>query len=122
VADAYSSGPIVFLSSYDIGKEKPEFQIKEAIDRLNTANRNRNREDGDGDDDDGRKHNYGAILSRNYIDALGGDECGTDDKNGVDVCAFWKKASHRCMGNQGAHPDLIAFDVQEALYSLLEDD
>jgi hypothetical protein len=101
VAAAYS-GPILFVSNYDRGKVAPATQIKEAIDGLNR---------------DGRK-NARAILSRKYIDVLG-HECGTEVVGGMGVCAQ-KRQAHRCMGKYGAHPDLIAFDVQEALYSLMD--
>jgi hypothetical protein len=101
VAAAYS-GPILFVSNYDIGKVYSATQIKEAIDALNR---------------DGRK-NARAILSRKYIGVLG-HECGTQIRVRKGVCAQ-KHSAHRCMGNSGAHPDLIAFDVQEALYSLMD--
>jgi hypothetical protein len=103
VAAAYS-GPILFVSSYDFGKVNSATQAKETIDGLNR---------------DGRK-NARAILSRKYIDVLG-HECATQVKKGrkKGVCAQ-KRSAHRCMGNSGGHPDLIAFDVQEALYSLMD--
>jgi hypothetical protein len=102
VAAVYS-GPILFVSNYNQGKLKSATRVKEAIDGLSR---------------DGRK-NAQAILSRKYIGVLG-HECASDKKVEVGPCAQ-KKEAHRCMGKYGAHPDLIAFDVQETLYSLLED-
>jgi hypothetical protein len=67
---------------------------------------------------EGRKSTR-AIISRKYIDILV-NECGTDQNQEVGVCLPRAYQSHRCVGKYGGHPDLIAFDIQEAFYSLLD--
>jgi hypothetical protein len=103
VASQYK-GPIVFVSNYDRGKEEPAKEIIRAMDDLiHTRTRT----------------NIRGILSRKYIPFLKNNECGTDDKKGVAQCGIRRAASHRCVGKHGGHPDLIAFDIQDELYSLL---
>jgi hypothetical protein len=70
-----------------------------------------------------------VLSGRAHIEALG-TECGTDGSNIVSECwnagdttPFGRKPQdmHRCTGPGGGHPDLLAWDVVEALHELLAD-
>lgn len=96
-------GPIVFVSNYGTGKETEAKEVVKAVEQLGrSANRT----------------NVRSILARKYIPLLKGNECGTQAKNSVGICGADQSTSHRCTGTGGGHPDLIAFDVQEELFSL----
>jgi hypothetical protein len=69
--------------------------------------------------------NVRAIDSRKYVDVLG--ECGSAGgrlQTGPSACWNNKTAGnmHRCTGIHGGHPDLIAWDVIEAVYELVSED
>jgi hypothetical protein len=97
-------GPIVFASNYDHRKTE-SFQI--VLQALRTIKLRTNRT------------NLVGIWSRKYMAALGGNECGTEIRQGVGTCRRPRVMSHRCVGPNGGHPTLIAHDIQEALYSFL---
>ena len=68
-----------------------------------------------------------VVHSRAHIEALG-HECGSDGMTEIGLCwnrdettPYGRKPSdmHRCTGPQGGHPDLLAWDVVEALHTLL---
>lgn len=102
------SGPIVFLSSYEFGFSEHAHKILEFLENLKHETN--------------RTNLYG-ILSRKYIDtALGGNECGClhENRKRGGACERECRDCHRCVGLNGGHPTLIAHDVQEALYSMLE--
>lgn len=108
LAHAYR-GPIVFVSNYDVGKVAPATKILQVIREISEG---------------GGRSNVVGIMSRRYIQELGGNECGTDvrqtNRSTVPDCGARHARSHRCVGRAGGHPSLIAHDVQEALFSLLE--
>lgn len=107
LAHAYR-GPIVFVSNYDVGKVSPAAKILQVMDEISESS---------------RRSNLVGIMSRRYINELGGNECGTDvrltNRTTVPDCGTRRSRSHRCVGKAGGHPSLIAHDVQEALFSLL---
>jgi hypothetical protein len=103
VAEAFSN-PIVFASNFDIGREEMAQSIVRSIDVIQNQT--------------GRT-NIQGILSRTYIPDLNGTECGTNDHFQVGKCEQ-RKTAHRCAGPKGGHPSLIAWDIQEALFSMLE--
>ena len=68
-----------------------------------------------------------VVHSRAHIEALH-HECGSDGMTDIGLCwnrdettPYGRKPSdmHRCTGPQGGHPDLLAWDVVEALHRLL---
>jgi hypothetical protein len=103
VAGAFP-GPVVFASNYDVGKSASSKLILQAIEDIKLRT---------------NRTNLAGVLARNYLSALGGNECGTEIRNGVGDCGRFRAASHRCVGPNGGHPTLIAHDVQELLYSFL---
>jgi hypothetical protein len=67
-----------------------------------------------------KRHNRTNVYflpSRRYIDMMD-QECGARFKLNVSICDNGPAARsmHRCMGSQGGHPDLVAWDVTEFLY------
>jgi hypothetical protein len=71
--------------------------------------------------------NIVVVDARRHVAQLG--ECGSDQIRGMGVCfnegdhnpkGRNPNAMHRCTGAKGGHPDLIAWDVMEALFRLLE--
>eukprot|EP00797_Seminavis_robusta_P003058 Sro1191_g250910.2 (170) ;mRNA; r:14848-15357 len=86
--------------------------------------------------------NLRAINGRQYITALEEEfhtsstssserlpvyECSTDTRHNVSTCitdteSYRFRNGHRCMGQRGGHPDLIAWDLIDSLHDLLEDD
>jgi hypothetical protein len=60
--------------------------------------------------------NVQMVNGRAYIGMLG--ECSTDNWLSVGVCST-DASSHRCVGDRGGHPDLLAWDIVEALDGLL---
>lgn len=102
-------GPIVFVSNYDVGKVSPATKIFQVMEEISESS---------------QRNNLVGIMSRRYISELGGNECGTDVRHTTNLsavpdCGPRHARSHRCVGNAGGHPSLIAHDVQEALFSLL---
>jgi hypothetical protein len=57
-----------------------------------------------------------------YIDLLQRD-CGSHERDKISPCVPGKAAAeiHRCLGDQGGHPDLIAWDVSEFLAGVLHE-
>jgi hypothetical protein len=103
VADVFP-GPIVFVSNYDHRKIESTQIIMQALKGINLRT---------------NRTNLVGISSRKYMAALGGNECGTEIRQGVGTCRRPRVMSHRCVGPSGGHPTLIAHDIQEALYALL---
>jgi hypothetical protein len=99
---AVFSKPIVFASNFDIGREKMAKSILRAIDDIKKQS--------------GRT-NIEGILSRKYIPLLNNTECGTNDS--VGRCQQ-RLTAHRCSAPKGGHPSLIAWDIQEALFEMLD--
>ena len=74
------------------------------------------------------RSNIRFVYSRKHVEVLG--ECSTDDHTGGAVClsAADKQPEgmrqsydmHRCTGYGGGHADLVAWDLMEELYDLLE--
>jgi len=105
LSDSYH-GPIIFATNFAVPTGSAHDQIAETIETIKQKH---------------NRTNLKFISSRGHIAALGGHECGTENRLGVGVCVRQWAASHRCMGIAGAHPDLIAFDVQEALFNMLNE-
>lgn len=71
------------------------------------------------------RDNIKIVDARKHIEVLG--ECGSDDMHGIGVCleAGDKSVSrdptemHRCTGEKGGHPDLVAWDIVEELHHIL---
>ena len=70
------------------------------------------------------RHNLSTIYGRKYIDMMK-MECGADAKS-TGLCyedsdknvSREANSMHRCVGSQGGHPDLIAWEVAEKLNAL----
>jgi hypothetical protein len=65
-----------------------------------------------------------AIDARHYISNMQRKECGSDQSRKVGTCytdssKMEYRNAHRCMGDKGGQPDLVAWDVIEALWELL---
>ena len=56
------------------------------------------------------------VNSRRHIDAMG-KECSSNNHYGVQDCGK-NRNGHRCNGPHGGHPDIVAWDVIEAIYNL----
>lgn len=70
----------------------------------------------------GRTNLY-AINARDHIVQLGGAECSSDENKLVGTCATRRKSftyssGHKCMGNKGGEPDMVAYDVVETLWQI----
>ena len=69
-----------------------------------------------------KRTNIMAIDARQHVDAIG--ECATVTADKVDSCItdarhdIYKKGT-RCFGAKGSHADLIAWDVVEAIHTLI---
>ena len=95
-------GPVVFVSAFSSKKVRWTREVERFIKR--TASRD----------------NLYCINSRKYIDALG-MECSSKEKSFPALpgrCGNHTE-QHRCNGPLGGHPDLVAFDLAEALRSSL---
>jgi hypothetical protein len=111
VARAYN-GSIVAVSMFAQYAQSHEKNTKREINKLTEGSK-------------GRK-NLRFIPGRKYINGLG-LECGSDTHEGG-TCNERRSSTvkrdprdmHRCMGAHGGHPDLLAFDVVEELFALLE--
>lgn len=99
VAQVYS-GPIVAVSMYAKSAEQQSNKTRAMVAELIR---------------EGRK-NIVYIDGRKYIGELG--ECGSDLKTGDPGHCNEGSPGHRCTGPKGGHPDLIAWDVIESLYTL----
>ncbi|KAG7349889.1 hypothetical protein IV203_012486 [Nitzschia inconspicua] len=61
--------------------------------------------------------NVGLVNGRAYIGMLG--ECSTNEWQKVGVCGT-DSTAHRCIGERGGHPDLLAWDIVEALNDMMK--
>lgn len=112
VAKVYS-GPLVWVSMF-AGHGRNEHQ--EALEQIGFVTLTHNRT------------NLRSVNGRNYIEALGGDECSSNNKVGgdavVSTCVTDRsdpvyENGHRCTGVNGGQSDLVAWDVVEALHDIL---
>lgn len=101
VAMAYA-GPIVYVSMFGTQGEEAYRDALEMQTELRTKH---------------RRHNTEVVHGRKHIELLG-MECGSDVHREVRDCDASDrnpKLAHRCMGRNGGHPDLVAWDVIESL-------
>ena len=108
VAKVYS-GPILsvsMFSEYDVRRHKQGLRKIKSLESSGRAN-------------------IRAIDGRRYVPYLG--ECATDLGFGIGTCLSTDKShlkrhvnGHRCVGRFGGHPDLISWDIAEAIYSLMK--
>ena len=69
-----------------------------------------------------QRNNVRYVDARKYVKLLGECGCLVQDKIRTSgVCTNRKKGRnyHRCMGQYGGHPDLVAWDVLETIYALV---
>jgi len=73
------------------------------------------------------RDNIVFINGRAYVPEIG--ECATDKSDTVGTCSKdfrtaknRGKNGHRCVGENGGHPDLVAWDVVEECYRLMSYD
>lgn len=69
-------------------------------------------------------HNNGKKTKRSSTTSLPVQECSSDTRHIVTTCitnttSYRYQNGHRCMGAYGGHPDLIAWDLIEALHELI---
>mmetsp|Transcript_25345 Transcript_25345/g.58251 ORF Transcript_25345/g.58251 Transcript_25345/m.58251 type:complete len:381 (-) Transcript_25345:29-1171(-) len=64
-----------------------------------------------------KQNNVHLVHGRQYIDQIG--ECGSESWWKTGICAP-SPYLHRCIGNRGGHPDLIAFDAVETINMALD--
>ncbi len=62
------------------------------------------------------RNNIRFVNGRLYVPSLG--ECSSDAANSVRDCED-RISAHRCQGQRGGHPDLVGWDIIEALNELL---
>ena len=105
VASAYN-GPLVWVGMFALYNEQRHQEALRMIRNL--------RKDG--------RTNLHSVDGRKYIKRLG-DECSSNIGNMVSTCQTDRKAwsysnGHRCVGDKGGEPDLIAWDVVETLHEI----
>ena len=99
LAEIYK-GPIVAHSMFcDWGGEYLYWDMYEQVEKL-------------------KEQDYPVRLvnGRQYIPWLG--ECATNNWQSIGVCGD-DETAHRCIGARGGHPDLVAWDVVEAVHELV---
>jgi len=121
MAQAYR-GPIVWLSmfaKYNVGRHKQAVQyIQELSSISNTTTANATTTT--------RRTNLRSVHGRRYIHSdWGGRECSSNVGERVATCITDRKNvvygnGHRCCGDKGGQPDIIAWDVVEALWDVLK--
>lgn len=111
LARAYA-GNIVRLSMMALNKESSHnFALKQI--KKHTAATNRT--------------NLYAINARDHIVQLGGAECSSNNNSAIGTCALKEDGSvyssgHKCMGDKGGEPDMVAYDVVELLWQIFGSD
>jgi hypothetical protein len=100
-ANVYN-GPIVGISmmadwSY---YDQDYSEMKEQVEKISGTNQQRK---------------IKLIHGRRYINELG--ECGTNSWKDIGSCQD-SPDSHRCIGSRGGHPDLILWDMLEAVHDI----
>ena len=108
-AKAYD-GPIVFVSMFSTNQQT---EVEEARQQVEMIRRNNNRT------------NVVFVDARQHVVALH-NECASYNRSGVMDCVVHVRdetdiynSTHRCVGAQGGHPDLVAWDAVEQLHALL---
>jgi len=103
IAQNYTSGPIIFVSSF---QKALEGQAQQHVRRILQKN-------------DTDKFRY--ILSRDYITNpfFKGHEGASIAMNELGPCSPTSGSGHRCVGQHGGYPTLVVYDVQELLFSML---
>jgi hypothetical protein len=100
--EEFPSLPIVAHSMFcDWGGEHLYWDMYDKVQEVNTRDNN---------------NNVRLVNGRQYAPLLG--ECGSNQWQSVGVCED-DATAHRCIGERGGHPDLVAWDVIEAMHDLL---
>lgn len=65
--------------------------------------------------------NLQAVNARQHVAGMNRAECGSDSSSTIGTCftnraGFVYSNGHRCMGDKGGEPDIVAYDVVEALF------
>jgi hypothetical protein len=110
LAEVYS-GPVVAVPMFAMHGQDVKTHAEQAIDYRASRNRTANIE---------------IVDVRRHIQNLG--ECASDATLTVGTCldagdndgGRKPQEMHRCIGKKGGHPDLVAWDVIEHMYKLLE--
>jgi hypothetical protein len=102
------SGPILALSMFAHYDMKRARKVSKKIKKIQESDR----------------INILAIDSRKYVQVLG--ECATDKSAIVSTCSKDFKSpkkrgmnGHRCVGEHGGHPDLVAWDIVEEFHRII---
>jgi hypothetical protein len=102
------AGPVLFVSSY----MKPQYaDAQKVMDSINEVRQLTGRT------------NLAGILSRKYVEMFRGHECAADQMfpyASDRMCSSSGSDGHRCVGPRGGYPTLIAHDVQESLFTLMD--
>ena len=97
---AVYDGPIAYAGMYHMARQEVDAQQAKMIQDLRKS--------------EGRR-NINYIHARKYIELLG-IECGSHGQDATDCYGNAEKERvryHRCVGPEGGHPDLIAWDAME---------
>ena len=101
------SSRLLFLSSFMKGQLKKDRAWARWVDQVRR--------------DHPQGNQVGFIYGRHHIDAVGNE--GSDFRNATEQqpgdadCPSCSSSGHKCVGRYGGHPDLVAFDVAEWLWT-----
>ena len=98
-------GPIVYLSS--TAKYGERVMVRDKATLIQLAHQY-------------NRTNLHTINGRRYIPDLHQQECGSPNHTHVADCApELPSHEHRCMGDKGGEPDLVAFDLVQLLWRIV---
>jgi hypothetical protein len=95
---AQYSGPLAMTTMFSTHRAEYEHEAHAMVEALKV-----------------NRSNVAYIYSRKHVEALG-VECGARKTLKTEDCGYEEKArkdEHRCVGEKGGHPDLVAWDVRE---------
>ena len=115
IAKYYQRGPIIWVSMFAAYKVKTHNRAVQLIKDLQEADA------ASSSSRSGKTRYIRAIDARQHIDEMGGEECSSNSRAIVATCITDKTSQeysngHRCAGDKGGQPDLLVWDVIEALW------
>ena len=113
LANQYTTGPIIWASMFSKVTENKHKEVVTQMKILEKASRAMHKSNSTKPTQQIMK----AIDGRKHIRDMGDHDCASLERGAVSTCSTWT-TGHRCVGDKGGQPDLLAWDVVEALWEV----
>lgn len=104
-------GRILFVSSFDARQYSQDLEWAQTVIQIR-----RQRGNGGGVVPK-TSHDIGFVYGRHHVESIGYEGSSVEGDGGDAECPVCAAECHRCVGQYGGHPDLLAWDVVEWLWT-----